>query len=562
MFKTFVRNMSRVNINFKLKGRQLDDPATIPCLIIGLGRNINKLGFEDVKHKLKDKVSEETWNAMKNGVSSTSTDTTYLYMNRVIVARLPTKCSRHNTTSRSHAVTKLIKSNCFSSSSFSQGENKTEKTENLLIVCDYADVYASGCAVARAFSLYSRKTSSKSLHALDSSEIAPESTSEKHLNVEFICPDRKEGITKEDVILLDNSKSGIQLAARIVDAPCNEMHTDAFLDEVREVGKKFGIVPTIIRDQELEARGFGGIYGVGKGALHPPALAVLSHCPQGATMNIAWVGKGIVYDTGGLSIKGKTAMPGMKRDCGGAAGILGAFYAAVSQGFEQNLHAIFCLAENSVSDRATRPDDIHILYSGRSVEINNTDAEGRLVVSDGVVYAKKDLKADIIVDMCTLTGAQGISTGRSHAAHLTNSEEWEGKASVAGRKSGDLTFPLVYCPEFHYPEFTSAVADMKNSVADRSNAQSSCAGLFINAHLGFDYPGIWLHVDMAAPSHVGERASGYGVALLNALFSEHISSNMLKYMSTHTSSDKNGPNSEAFVSTTSQGNAPKKQRIN
>jgi len=565
MFKTFVQKMSRVNINFKLKGHQIDDPANVPCLIVGLGRNINKLGFEDVKHKLKDKVSEETWNAMRNGVSSTSTDTTYLYMNRAIVARLPTKCSRHNTTSRSHAVTKLVKSNCFSSSSFTQSENKAEKVENLLIVCDYADVYASGCAVARAFPLYNRKTSSKSLAALDSSEIPPESSSEKpekHLNVEFICPDKKEGISKEDVLLLENSTYGIQLTARIVDAPCNEMHTDAFLNEVHDVGKKLGIVPTIIRDKELEARGFGGIYGVGQGALHPPALAVLSHYPRGATQNIAWVGKGIVYDTGGLSIKTKTGMPGMKRDCGGAAGILGAFYAAVNQGFDQNLHAIFCLAENAVSDRSTRPDDVHILYSGRSVEINNTDAEGRLVVSDGVVYAKKDLKADIIVDMCTLTGAQGISTGRYHAAHLTNSEEWEGKASVAGRKSGDLTFPLVYCPEFHYPEFNSAVADMKNSVANRDNAQSSCAGLFINAHLGFDYPGVWLHIDMASPSHVGERASGYGVALLNALFSEHINSNMLKFMSSHSNGDKSGPNSDAFVSTTSQGNASKKQRIN
>ena len=183
-----------------------------------------------------------------------------------------------------------------------------------------------------------------------------------------------------------------------------------------------GLQPTIIRDQELNERGFGGIYGVGKGALHPPALAVLSHKPKGATQTIAWVGKGIVYDTGGLSIKGKTAMPGMKRDCGGAAGILGAFYAAVKQGFDQNLHAVFCLAENAVSDRSTRPDDVHILYSGRSVEINNTDAEGRLVVSDGVVYADRDLKANIIVDMCTLTGAQGISTGRYHAACLTNSE--------------------------------------------------------------------------------------------------------------------------------------------
>ena len=95
------------------------------------------------------------------------------------------------------------------------------------------------------------------------------------------------------------------------------------------------------------------------------------------------MGKGIVYDTGGLSIKAKTAMPGMKRDCGGAAAILGAFMAAVENGFSENLHAVLCLAENSVGPLATRPDDIHTLYSGRTVEINNTDAEGRLVLADG-----------------------------------------------------------------------------------------------------------------------------------------------------------------------------------
>ena len=101
-------------------------------------------------------------------------------------------------------------------------------------------------------------------------------------------------------------------------------------------------------------------------------------------------------------------MPGMKRDCGGAAAILGAFRLAVLAGFKQNLHAVFCLAENSVGPLATRPDDIHTLYSGRTVEINNTDAEGRLVLADGVVYAHKDLKADIILDMATLTGGQVI----------------------------------------------------------------------------------------------------------------------------------------------------------
>jgi len=222
-------------------------------------------------------------------------------------------------------------------------------------------------------------------------------------------------------------------------------------------------------------------------------------------------------------------MPGMKRDCGGVAGVLGAFYLAVKQGFSQNLHAILCLAENAVSDRATRPDDIHTLYSGKTVEINNTDAEGRLVVSDGVFYARKDLKADIIVDMCTLTGAQGVATGRYHAAHLTNDGDYEELAQEAGKVSGDMTFPLVYTPELHFCEFESAVADMKNSVKNRDNAQSSCAGLFINANLGFDYPGVWLHVDMAFPvEHSGERATGYGVALLNTLFGQFSNSKLLK----------------------------------
>lgn len=211
--------------------------------------------------------------------------------------------------------------------------------------------------------------------------------------------------------------------------------------------------------------GFGGIYGVGAAANCPPALAILSHTPPGAHKTIAWVGKGIVYDTGGLSIKKTADMVGMKRDCGGAAGILGAFYNVVKSQFNQNLHAIFCLAENSVGPKATRPDDVHTLYSGLTAEINNTDAEGRLVLADGVAYAKKDLSADIILDMATLTGAQGISTGRYHGAILTNNEDWEKCALDAGKYSGDLLFPIPFCPELHFSEYASVIADMKNSVA-------------------------------------------------------------------------------------------------
>lgn len=96
---------------------------------------------------------------------------------------------------------------------------------------------------------------------------------------------------------------------------------------------------------------------------------------------------------------------------------------------------------------------------------------------------------------------QGIATGKYHAAVLTNNKEWEELTVKAGEISGDLVFPIPYCPELHFSEFTSAVADMKNSVADRTNAQSSCAGIFVAAHLGFDYPGVWIHVDMASPVH-------------------------------------------------------------
>jgi len=453
-------------------------------------------------------------------LASGSRDNVSLYLNKFQVAALPSKCSRHNAPARPHALTKLVKS---------LSSTHTGK-EACIVVCERKDVFASGCAVARVFSTYTRKTIAGPENPIASNGVKNVPRITKHeVHIEFIIVDESNGgLSENDAMTLNQGALGIQLSARIVDTPCNEMHTDGFIDEAKAVGLALGIKPLVIQGEDLNNQGFGGLYGVGKAAIHQPALVVLSHTPEGATETVAWVGKGIVYDTGGLSIKGKTAMPGMKRDCGGAAGILGAFYLAVKQGFSQNLHAVLCLAENAVSDRATRPDDIHTLYSGKTVEINNTDAEGRLVVSDGVFYARKDLKADIIVDMCTLTGAQGIATGRYHAAHLTNDGDYEELAREAGKVSGDMTFPLVYTPELHFCEFESAVADMKNSVKNSDNASSSCAGLFINANLGFDYPGVFLHFDMAKPVKDGERATGYGVALLNTLFGQFSNSKLLK----------------------------------
>lgn len=167
-------------------------------------------------------------------------------------------------------------------------------------------------------------------------------------------------LTDDEIIRLTDAAYGIRLAAKIVDMPCNEMNVAHFIDEIKAIANSIGKKCTVISGEALRERGMGGLYGVGKGATVPPALVVLSHEVNDATETVAWVGKGIVYDTGGLSIKGKTAMPGMKRDCGGAAAILGAFYAAIRAGFNQNLHAVFCLAENSVGPDATRLVQINV----------------------------------------------------------------------------------------------------------------------------------------------------------------------------------------------------------
>ncbi|KAL4145521.1 putative aminopeptidase npepl1 [Phytophthora ramorum] len=238
------------------------------------------------------------------------------------------------------------------------------------------------------------------------------------------------------------------------------------------------------------------------------------------------VGKGIIFDTGGLSIKTGGFMVGMKRDMGGAASLLAAFEAAChakNTTDKTPLHVVLCVAENAVGPESTRVDDVLVMYSGKTVEVNNTDAEGRLVLADGVAYAAKHLNPKVIVDMATLTGAQGIATGNRIGAIYTNDGELETLAIKAGKVSGDLVHPMPYAPEFHRLEFKSTVADMKNSVKNRANGQVSCAGQFIANHLGeYEQTGKWIHVDMAFPVFTAddERSTGFGVAFIQSLLKE------------------------------------------
>lgn len=497
------------------------DLSQTPVVLIGQPKHIAQITFEHVACKLQPNVTAEILKAAQEALSRSGADSVPLYLNQAVLAQLPSKCSRHNTPTQVHALTKAVL------------KHSSGNDEAIVVACEKRDVFASACAVARAFPLFNRKTSGGGNGAGDERQAAK--AGGQTVSLEFLVMSAEgvapAALTADEVMALEAAMNGVRLAARIVDAPCEDMNVCAFLREVERVGEDLNIKPTVIRGEELMRKGLGGIWSVGKAATSLPALAVLSHTPEGATETVAWVGKGIVYDTGGLSLKPRTAMVGMKRDCGGAAGILGAFATAVRCGFRENLHAVFCLAENAVGPLATRPDDIVTMYSGKTVEVNNTDAEGRMVLSDGVVFAQKDLGATVILDMATLTGAQGIATGKYHAAVLSNSSDWEDKSISAGKLSGDLTFPLPFAPELHFREFSSAVADMKNSVADRGNAQSSCAGLFIFNHLGFDFDGSWIHVDMASPAYCGERATGYGVALLTSLFADFSTNALVKELS-------------------------------
>jgi len=437
-----------------------------------------------------DAVAAETDGGTSNGAM------------RVQAIAVSDRASRHNASCRPDAVASSLRGR------FAKGAGRL-----ILALSRASDLSALAGAVGRAFPLYLHKGKKADDVAVEVLVVSPEPLAESSIA-------RAQGLC-----------DAVRDAGRLTDMPPSELHTDAFVDEVTSWCSEHGLTPTILRAHALRERGFGGLVGVGQAATREPALVHVRWDPPvgtgsmvstGSTLQpMAWVGKGIVFDTGGLSMKGKSDMPGMKVDMGGAAAVWSAFKLAVAMKVPRRIDAILCLAENSVGPLSMRPDDIITLYSGKTVEVNNTDAEGRLVLADGVAYALRDCGASIVIDLATLTGAQLMATGKVHAAIISNDDALEDAAVAAGQVSGDLCFPLPYAPEFFRAEFSSPVADLRNSVKDRMNAQSSCAAQFIAESLTATTPDganvRWLHVDMAGPAVSRDRGTGFGVGLLLAL---------------------------------------------
>ncbi|KAL7550085.1 hypothetical protein ACHAWF_013317 [Thalassiosira exigua] len=304
-----------------------------------------------------------------------------------------------------------------------------------------------GCvsaAVARALPLYDSKSKGEAADPAGPSTV----------DVAFYDG---EGLPVEDEALLRTARAvskGVRLAARLGDMPPAELDPDAYAAECESIARSLVEGGANVSFQEvageaLKDGGYGGIYGVGMAARCPPRMIVMTYTPDGGfdgevQEHVALCGKGVVYDTGGLALKPKVGMCGMKHDMGGSAGVLGGFQAAVELKVPCKITLILAIVENAIGPESARNDDILTMKSGKTVEINNTDAEGRLILADCVSHASNSIgKVDTILDMATLTGAVSITTGKKHAGILAKTAEMEQRIFQAGLKSGDLVFPML-----------------------------------------------------------------------------------------------------------------------
>ena len=408
---------------------------------------------------------------------------------RLLVGVLPDRVSRYNAPSRPSAVQRVV-----------QNVNLVrDKRAALILVLDKEEHQTAVLnAVGRSFPIFSAK-----------SEEQPQGRLHISVILKSGDPVKIESRTKD---VLTTSRE----VAALVDSPPTDMNPEALAGRARTLlkGLKRVRIREIVGDQLLKA-GLAGIHGVGRAAVDAPRLLVATYSPsKSSETHVALVGKGVTFDTGGLHLKPRGSMETMKVDMGGAAAVLGAFHVLCQSDFPHRLSLLLCLAENAIGPAAVKPDDILTMHSGRTVEINNTDAEGRLLLADGVSYAARELKTDVIFDAATLTGAQLVATGVNHGALISNDPSLEQVVMQASYATGDLVHPLPFAPEFYKPEFKSPIADMRNSVKNRANAQTSCAAQFIYNHLE-GTNSRWCHIDLAGPVTRGDRATGFGVALLS-----------------------------------------------
>lgn len=312
-----------------------------------------------------------------------------------------------------------------------------------------------------------------------------------------------------------------QIRARdLSNAPPNEMHPLGLATAARTAAREAGLVCRVIRGKELSRRGLGALLAVGSGSANPPCLVILEHKGRsrgrGAGRGpICLVGKGITFDSGGLSLKSAAPMLDMKHDMSGAATVIATMRGVGLLDHPDHVVGVIAAAENMPSGTAYRPSDILTSGSGKTIEVVNTDAEGRLVLADALHHAIETQAPRVIIDVATLTGAAMVALGQWATAVLGTDERLIEALRAAGDAAGERVWPLPLLPE-HTAAIKSSVADIKNSGGPHAGA--STAGAFLREFVG-DTP--WAHLDIAGtgwstsngPTHRG-GATGVGVRML------------------------------------------------
>ncbi len=310
---------------------------------------------------------------------------------------------------------------------------------------------------------------------------------------------KRAAATGEDI------SAAVNFARDLVNIPPNDLYPESFAEEMKKRSKRSKVSISVLDEASLKSKGYGGMMGVGQGSLRPPRLVKLSYKPSRAKAHVAFVGKGITFDSGGLSIKPANSMVTMKCDMAGAAAVAAATFAIADLELPVRVTAYACLAENMPSGHATRPGDVLTMYGGKTVEVLNTDAEGRLVLADGITTAAAD-KPDLLIDVATLTGACIIALGAKMSGVFSNDDELHDELPEVARAAGELMWPMPIPDEVKEKLRTTKIADLSQHNPEAWGGASYAAG-FLREFVPEGLP--WAHLDIAGPAFNDGEAEGY-----------------------------------------------------
>jgi leucyl aminopeptidase len=283
-------------------------------------------------------------------------------------------------------------------------------------------------------------------------------------------------------------------ARDMVNEPSGAKSPAAFASAARTLLRGKGVTVKVMSEAELKSEGLGGVLGVGQGSANPPRLVTATYAPPGAKGFVALVGKGVVFDSGGLSIKSSSGMETMKTDMSGAAAVLAALSVLKDLGIKTKVVAYVPMVENMPSGTAIRPGDVLKIRNGKTVEVLNTDAEGRLILADGLSLATED-KPDAVVDVATLTGACIVALGEKIAGLMGNRDSWNEQVQAAADAAGEPVWRLPL-PSDYRKLLDSEVADLRN-ISTGSYGGALTAALFLSEFVD----GVpWAHLDIAGPA--------------------------------------------------------------